>query len=39
MSVITAVTAQNTMGVFKVQELSQDIVKEQLKAIFEDIEV
>lgn len=39
MSVITAVTAQNTLGVFKVQELSQDIVKEQLKAIFEDIEV
>ena len=39
MSVITAVTAQNTLGVLKVQELSGDIIKEQLKAIFEDIEV
>ncbi|MDY4004829.1 MAG: bifunctional hydroxymethylpyrimidine kinase/phosphomethylpyrimidine kinase, partial [Fusobacterium varium] len=38
MSVITAVTAQNTLGVLKVQELSGDIIKEQLKAIFEDIE-
>ena len=38
MSVITAVTAQNTQGVSKVQELSEDIIKEQLKAIFEDIE-
>ncbi|MDU1911777.1 bifunctional hydroxymethylpyrimidine kinase/phosphomethylpyrimidine kinase [Fusobacterium sp.] len=39
MSVITAVTAQNTLGVSKIQELSEDIIKEQLKAIFEDIEV
>lgn len=39
MSVITAVTAQNTQGVSKVQELSEDIIKEQMKAIFEDIEV
>lgn len=27
MSVITAVTAQNTLGVLKVQELSGDIIK------------
>lgn len=39
MSVITAVTAQNTLGVSKVEELSVDIVREQMKAIFEDIKV
>lgn len=39
MSVITAVTVQNTMGVFGVQEISTDIVEGQIKAIFEDIEV
>lgn len=39
MSVVTAVTAQNTMGVSKVLEMPKDIVEEQLKAIFEDIEV
>ena len=39
MSVITAVTAQNTMGVFGVQEISKDIIEQQIKVIFEDIEV
>lgn len=39
MSVITAVTAQNTLGVSGVFEMPKDIVEEQLKAIFEDIEV
>lgn len=39
MSVITAVTAQNTLGVSKVLEMPKNIVEEQLKAIFEDIEV
>lgn len=37
MSVITAITAQNTMGVFDVEELSRNIIKEQMKAVFEDI--
>ena len=37
MSVITAVTAQNTEGVFDVQELSKEIIKGQMKAVFEDI--
>ena len=37
MSVITAITAQNTEGVFDVEELSKDIIKGQLKAVFEDI--
>jgi hydroxymethylpyrimidine/phosphomethylpyrimidine kinase len=37
MSVITALTAQNTMGVFGVQEASQDIVAAQMDAVFEDI--
>ena len=38
MSVITAVTAQNTEGVFAVEELSGEIIKSQIKAVFDDIE-
>ena len=38
MSVITAVTAQNTKGVTAVEELSGSIIRKQLKAVFEDIE-
>lgn len=37
MSVITAITAQNTQGVFEVEELSKEIIKGQMKAVFEDI--
>ncbi len=39
MSVITAVTAQNTEGVFAVQDISTDIIKKQIEVIFEDISV
>ena len=39
MSVITAVTAQNTCGVFGVQDIEAPMVKKQLEVIFEDIEV
>ena len=39
MSVITAVTAQNTVGVFKVAELDPEMVKAQIDAIFSDIRV
>ena len=39
MSVITAVTAQNTQGVFDVQDISRDIIKKQIEAIFDDISV
>ena len=39
MSVITAVTAQNTMGVFAVQDLDEEIIKAQIDAIFTDIVV
>lgn len=39
MSVITAVTAQNTQGVFGVQEISKEIIQKQIEVIFEDIEV
>ena len=39
MSVITAVTAQNTQGVFAVQDIDQDIIKAQIDAIFTDIKV
>jgi hydroxymethylpyrimidine/phosphomethylpyrimidine kinase len=39
MSVITAVTAQNTQGVLAVDDISIEVVQKQLEAIFEDIEV
>ena len=38
MSVITAITAQNTQGVFLVEELSKEIIKKQIEVVFEDIE-
>lgn len=37
MSVITAITAQNTQGVFSVEELSKEIIKKQMEAVFDDI--
>jgi hydroxymethylpyrimidine/phosphomethylpyrimidine kinase len=37
MSVITAITAQNTQGVFEVEELSQSIIKKQIEVVFDDI--
>ncbi|MDD4048590.1 MAG: bifunctional hydroxymethylpyrimidine kinase/phosphomethylpyrimidine kinase [Clostridia bacterium] len=39
MSVITAVTAQNTQGVFAVQDITKEVIQKQIQAIFEDIEV
>lgn len=39
MSVITAVTAQNTQGVFAVQDIDEEIIRAQIDAIFTDIEV
>ncbi|MGL5175754.1 MAG: bifunctional hydroxymethylpyrimidine kinase/phosphomethylpyrimidine kinase, partial [Cetobacterium sp.] len=39
MSVITAITAQNTKGVFAVQEIDTDIIKKQIEVIYEDIAV
>jgi len=39
MSVITAVTAQNTQGVFAVQDIQPEIIAGQIDAIFTDIEV
>lgn len=39
MSVITSVTAQNTMGVHYVQDLEPLTIKNQLEAIFDDIKV
>ena len=38
MSVITAITAQNTKGVFDVEELSKNIIKKQIEVVFDDIE-
>ena len=37
MSVITAVTAQNTTGVFRVENISPEVVGAQLDAVFTDI--
>ena len=37
MSVITALTAQNTTGVRAVQESTPEFLKQQLDAVFEDI--
>jgi len=39
MSVITAVTAQNTMGVFNVREMDVGIIKDQIDCLFEDIRI
>lgn len=39
MSVITAVTAQNTQGVFSVQDITPEIIADQIDAIFKDIHV
>ncbi|NLI12650.1 MAG: bifunctional hydroxymethylpyrimidine kinase/phosphomethylpyrimidine kinase [Peptococcaceae bacterium] len=39
MSVITAITAQNTMGVFDVRELDVDIIKKQIDYLYEDIRI
>ncbi|MDP4144234.1 MAG: bifunctional hydroxymethylpyrimidine kinase/phosphomethylpyrimidine kinase [Bacillota bacterium] len=39
MSVITAVTAQNTMGVNDVLEVNKEMVSAQIRAIFDDINV
>jgi len=37
MSVITAITAQNTLGVLAVQDIRPDIIAKQIEAIFEDM--
>ncbi len=37
MSVITALTAQNTTGVRAIQEVTPDFLKQQIDAVFEDI--
>ena len=37
MSVITAITAQNTKGISMVEKCSKEIIKSQLDAIFQDI--
>lgn len=37
MSAITAMTAQNTMGVRSIQDSTPDFLKEQLDSVFEDI--
>lgn len=39
MSVITAVTAQNTKGVFDVQDINPLVIAHQIEAIFDDIHV
>ena len=37
MSVITAVTAQNTQGVFGIQDISPGMIESQIDVLFNDI--
>ena len=37
MSVITAITAQNSLGVLAVQDIRPDIIAKQIEAIFADM--
>ncbi|MGB9658896.1 MAG: bifunctional hydroxymethylpyrimidine kinase/phosphomethylpyrimidine kinase [Thermosulfidibacteraceae bacterium] len=37
MTVITSITAQNTLGVYGIHDISSEMVELQLKAIFEDL--
>ena len=37
MSAVTALTAQNTMGVYAIQESTPQFLKQQLDAVFSDI--
>ncbi len=39
MSVITAITAQNTMGVINVRELDVDIIRDQIDCLYDDIKI
>jgi hydroxymethylpyrimidine/phosphomethylpyrimidine kinase len=39
MSVITAVTAQNTQGVFDVQDINPSVIAHQIEAVMDDIRV
>ena len=39
MSVITAVTAQNSTGVYGIQDISPEIIKSQIKVLFDDIHI
>lgn len=39
MSVITAITAQNTQGVFAVQEIDLEIIQKQIDVLYEDIDI
>ncbi|WP_244833823.1 bifunctional hydroxymethylpyrimidine kinase/phosphomethylpyrimidine kinase [Clostridium sp. BJN0001] len=39
MSAITAITAQNTMGVKSIEDISPEMIKMQIKAVFDDIRV
>ncbi|MGL5675528.1 MAG: bifunctional hydroxymethylpyrimidine kinase/phosphomethylpyrimidine kinase, partial [Cellulosilyticaceae bacterium] len=37
MSVLTAITAQNTQGVFMVEEISKEMIRKQIEVVFDDI--
>ena len=39
MSVITAITAQNTIGVFDIEDITPNMIRSQIKVIFDDIKV
>lgn len=39
MSVITAITAQSTQGVFRIQDISPEIISKQIEVLFDDIHI
>ena len=39
MSVVTAITAQSTQGVFAIEDISPSMIKKQINIIFDDIDV
>lgn len=39
MSILTAITAQSTQGVFDIEDISPSMIKKQINVIFDDIEV
>ncbi len=39
MSVITAITAQSTQGVFDIEDITPNMIKKQISVIFDDIDV
>jgi len=39
MSVVTAITAQNTQGVFGVQDIDEEMIRKQIDVLFDDVKI